>query len=61
MPRKYLRISRRRTCVTLALQEEENDSQRFILNRCIFLFVSKVLYFDLPAEVCRKIADQRDT
>ena len=49
MPRKYLRISRRRTCVTLALQEEENDSQRFILNRCIFYsFLKSCTLISLP-------------
>ena len=52
MPWKYLRISRRRTCVTLALQEEENDSQRFKLNRCIFLLIVQILHLYFFAEVC---------
>ncbi len=38
MPRKYLRITRRCTCVAPDLMEEEKMiQQRFSLNRCIFL------------------------
>ena len=40
MPWKYLRISRRCTCVAPVLQEKENDTQRFNMNRCIFYAVS---------------------
>ena len=58
MPRKYLRIARRRTCVTPALQEKENDTQRFQPEPLHFLFCIDILYFCLASEIGENVTDQ---
>lgn len=75
MPRKYLRMTRRCTCVTPDLKEEEkmNSCSGSGLSRCIFsqknrrlnrrrqfLFSVEILHQRVFPEVCKNIADEGD-